>query len=397
MNLLKIKECLSLKGDYPSQEISKLSMDSREIEKGDLFIAYGKGVSYIEEAVQKGAVAILTEEDILIEDVIVLRVESVLESLAALAHMIREEFKGTVIAITGSNGKTSTKELLRFLLSFDHTVLANEESENNHLGVPKTLLKLNNHYEYCILEMGMNHPGEIRYLSRIARPNIGIITNIGSSHIGYLGSKEEILKAKMELVDETPTMELFVNGLDPLLAKGIGRKVVPKYHQEANTERMNVELACQVCEFLGLSPTEIERRLFAFPGVKSRMQKIEGKEKTIIDDAYNASLESIFYGLEVLSQYPNRKNMIWGDILELGDYSLEIHQKVLEKILSYPDIVLITVGEETALLNREPHFYSLEELKNYLKTFPFEKGDILYLKASHKIGLSKLVPYLKTL
>ncbi len=397
MNLLKIKECLSLKGDYPSQEISKLSMDSREIEKGDLFIAYGKGVSYIEEAVQKGAVAILTEEDILIEDVIVLRVESVLESLAALAHMIREEFKGTVIAITGSNGKTSTKELLRFLLSFDHTVLANEESENNHLGVPKTLLKLNNHYEYCILEMGMNHPGEIRYLSRIARPNIGIITNIGSSHIGYLGSKEEILKAKMELVDETPTMELFVNGLDPLLAKGIGRKVVPKYHQEANTERMNVELACQVCEFLGLSPTEIERRLFAFPGVKSRMQKIEGKEKTIIDDAYNASLESIFYGLEVLSQYPNRKIMIWGDILELGDYSLEIHQKVLEKILSYPDIVLITVGEETALLNREPHFYSLEELKNYLKTFPFEKGDILYLKASHKIGLSKLVPYLKTL
>lgn len=397
MNLLKIKECLSLKGDYPSQEISKLSMDSREIEKGDLFIAYGKGVSYIEEAVQKGAVAILTEEDILIEDVIVLRVESVLESLAALAHMIREEFKGTVIAITGSNGKTSTKELLRFLLSFDHTVLANEESENNHLGVPKTLLKLNNHYEYCILEMGMNHPGEIRYLSRIARPNIGIITNIGSSHIGYLGSKEEILKAKMELVDETPTMELFVNGLDPLLAKGIGRKVVPKYHQEANTERMNVELACQVCEFLGLSPTEIERRLFAFPGVKSRMQKIEGKEKTIIDDAYNASLESLLYGLSELQKYDTRKIVILGDFLELGSYSREIHKQAWQEIQKYPDILLFTIGQETAFLKNHPHFFSLEELKDYFKTFPFQKGDIIYLKASHKIGLSRLISFFKNL
>ena len=124
---------------------------------------------------------------------------------------------------------------------------------------------------------------------------------------------------------------------------------------------------------------------------------ILGEEKKIIDDAYNASFESIVYGLKELEKMPNRKVMIWGDILELGEYSPKIHQEVYEKILEYPDIFLITVGEETSHLNQEPHFYSLEELKEYLKTFPFQKGDIIYLKASHKIGLSKLVPFLKTL
>lgn len=379
-------------GPAIDKEWKSIKMDSREVEEGDIFLAYGKGIEYIEEAITLGAVAIITEKYVKL-DVPVLLVHDSLETLTSLARFQRENFKGKVIAITGSNGKTSTKELLKFLLSFDSSVLANFESENNHIGVPKTLLKLKDSYDYVILEMGMNHVGEIRHLSEIASPDIGIITNIGSSHIGLLGSRKSIFKAKMELVEATPTIELFVNGKDRYLKRIEANQVEVEYPSISSIPAINVSLACKVCEYLGYEKEELERRLSSFKGVKSRMQKITLQNTILIDDAYNASYESFVYGLETLKEYSGKKLVIFGDILELGNFSSRVHEKVYEEIGKYSDISLITIGEETAFLKNKIHFYSLEELKEYLKTIELSNYSVVYLKASHKVGLSKLVPF----
>jgi len=204
-------------GNWKNIDIKEIKMDSKEINPQDAFLVYGKGNQYIEEALSLGAVTIICEENVNRKDIPILRVKNILATLDSLGSLKRKEFKGKVIAITGSNGKTSTKELLKFLLSSNNKVLANKESENNHIGVPKTLLKLNNNYDYLVLEMGMNHAGEIYHLSSLAKPDIGIITNIGTAHIGNLGSRKAIFKAKMELVEATPSITLFVNQLDRYL------------------------------------------------------------------------------------------------------------------------------------------------------------------------------------
>ncbi len=386
-----------VKGNFPNMEIKDIKMDSKEIEKGDVFLAYGKGVEYVEEAVSLGAIAVITEEPLGKKDIPIIKVKSSLEALAALASLKRKEFKGKIIAITGSNGKTSTKELLKFLLSFDRKVLANFESENNHIGVPKTLLKLNDSYDYVILEMGMNHAGEIKYLSELVHPDIGIITNIGTAHIGLLGSRKAIFQAKMELVEATPDITLFVNKMDRYLKKLQANQVGIEYSSVSSLPAINVSLACKVCEYLGYKREELERRLSAFPGVKSRMQKFQLEKFLLIDDAYNASYESICFGLESLARYEGKKLMIFGDILELGNFSERVHEKVYEEVQKYPDISLITIGDATAFLKHKPHFYSIEELKEYLKDKTLKGYEVIYLKASHKMGLSRLVPYLENL
>ncbi len=397
MKLSKLKEIIGATGEIrEDREFAHVQMSSQEMEPNDVFLVYGKGISYVTDAIQKGAIAIITEENITSSDCCILRVGKVLDALGKLGRYYREQFQGKVIAITGSNGKTSTKEILRFLLSFDYHVLANVESENNHIGVPKTLLQLDRSYDFVVLELGMNHAGEISYLSHIARPDIGIITNIGTAHIGNLGSKENILKAKLELLEANPQMELFVNGEDEYLKKVKATLVYPEYASYGTVPAIDVSLAGKVCEYLGYDSKEINRRLSSFKGVHSRMQWITVGDKTIVDDAYNASLESFRFALQILSQYPNRKIIILGDFLELGEYSSTIHLQLGEEVQKYENIVLMTYGEETSILKNQPHFYQLETLKEYLSHFPFESGDIIYLKASHKIGLSKLVPYLKT-
>lgn len=383
-------------GSDVNKEYKGIKMDSREIEEGDLFLTYGKGIEYVNDAIKLGAVGIITDQNVNVE-VPVLLVKDSLEGLTSLAQFQRQNYKGKVIAITGSNGKTSTKELLSFLLSFDSSVLSNFESENNHIGVPKTLLKANDSYDYVVLEMGMNHAGEIGHLSSIAHPDIGIITNIGSSHIGLLGSRRSIFKAKMELVEETPDITLFINKNDRYLKGVSGILVGEEYSSLPSVPSINVSLACRVCEYLGYKREEIERRLSAFPGVRSRMQKIELGATTLIDDAYNASYESVLLGLENLKNYRGRKLVIFGDILELGKFSERIHEKIYQEIQKYSDIDLLTIGEETSHLLHKKHFYSLEELKEYLKQVRLSDYCVIYLKASHKVGLSKLVPFFKNL
>lgn len=399
MKLYDLKDYLKaeINGNWDNVEIKEIRMDSKEIEKGDAFLSYGKGCHYIEEAKKLGASVIITDKVLNRKDIPILKVKEIVSALTDLAILKRKEFKGHVIAITGSTGKTSTKELLKFLLSFDKKVLANLESENNHIGVPKTLLRVNNDYDYVLLEMGMNHAGEIRHLSTISKPDIGIITNIGTAHIGNLGSRKAIFKAKMELVEENPSILLFVNKNDRYLKNVTGTLVEEEYPSICDIPAIDVSLACKVCEYLGYDKLEIERRLFSFKGVKSRMQKFQIGQFLLIDDAYNASYESICYALEKLTEYKGKKLIILGDILELGKFSRRVHEKVYMEIKKYQDISLITVGEETSYLKHSPHFYTIEELKEYLKQCSIKEYSVVYLKGSHKIGLSKLVPYFMNL
>ena len=196
-------------------EFNKIKVNSNEIKQGDLFLAINKGHDYIDEAINNGAVAIISEKEIEYPSI---KVDNSIIALGKIAHYIRNCYNIPLIAITGSVGKTTTKELIYLVLSKKYKVLKSNKNQNNHIGLPLTLLNLDNTYDMIVVELGMNHLKEISYLSKMCNPNYGIITNIGSAHIGNLGSKKNILKAKLEIRDGLNGI-LIVNKNDKYLRK----------------------------------------------------------------------------------------------------------------------------------------------------------------------------------
>ena len=187
-------------------EIKNLNIDTRTITKGQIFVAIGKGNEYIANAIEKGATALIVEktpDDELLKkypNISIVKVEDSIKALQQMATFKREKYNIPVIAVTGSVGKTSTKDIIAKVVSKKYKTLKTEGNYNNHIGLPLTILKLEDH-EALVVEMGMNHFGEISVLTNIAKPTIAVITNIGTSHIGILGSRENILKAKLEILE----------------------------------------------------------------------------------------------------------------------------------------------------------------------------------------------------
>jgi len=208
-----LSEILNLIGNYnyEDKKFNKITIDSREITSNDIFICINTGYKYIEDAIKRGAICIIVEKDINCS-ILTIKVNDTKKTLGIIAKYIRSKYKGKVIAITGSNGKTTTKELLSYVLSSKYKVLKNIGTNNNHIGVPSTILKLDNSYDYLVLELGTNHIGEIKYLSDIVNPDIAVITNIGFSHIGNFSTIDNIFKEKMDIVKDSTI--LFVNGVD---------------------------------------------------------------------------------------------------------------------------------------------------------------------------------------
>lgn len=381
---------------YIDREIREISLDSREISNGDVFVCVNNGINYIADAINNGAIAIIIDRNISDFNIPIIYVENVITSIGILGKYIREKYYGKVIAITGSNGKTTTKELISHILSTKNKVLKNIGSENNFIGVPKTLFKLNNSYDYLVIEIGMNHLGEIEYLSKMIKPDIGIITNIGTAHIGLLGNKENIFIAKSEIILGNPDMELYINGEDEYLKRLDGIKI---YTNDYNNIFINKHcpidyvIATKVCEKLGYNLKEIMESLKNFKLPNSRMKEITINNRKIIDDSYNASYESIIEGLKSLNRYNGRKIVILGDMLELGNYSKKIHQKIINEINTNQNILLFTIGEKTREIASDNNFTNNEELKEYFDKFIFRDNDVLYLKGSHKMQLYSLVPY----
>lgn len=404
--------------------INNIKTDSRLIEENDVFIAIkGKnydGNDYIDEAIEKGAIACICNNNLNDKCIVV---EDTYESLYLLANYIRKKYDIPLIAITGSNGKTTTKDLLYHILSSEYKVLRNEGNKNNIIGVSNTLFKLNKTYEIIIMELGTNHIGEINYLSKMCNPNLGIITNIGSSHLEYFKNKKNIFKEKTSIIDGMDDVKLIINGDDKYLKRlhaykcGIKKnnnliaydikeyidkisfkiKLDKEYNIIFNNPGVHfindILLAIKASLACNIDINTIIDRISTFKLTDKRMNIIKKENYTIINDCYNSSLESVIGGLNYLKNIKEKKLLIIGDILELGNYSKRIHKKINKEIKKISNCEVLTVGRYTKYIDGI-NFDNVDNLIAYLKNYDI-KNKYIYIKASRRMNFDKLVEYIK--
>lgn len=394
-----LSEILNIIGnfnDIKDKKINNIRTDSRLLQPNDVFLCINSGYKYINDAINIGVCLIITQEDVCYDtDIPIIKVDNTIKVLGDIAKYIRKIYPKPVIAITGSNGKTTTKELLSYILEHKYKVLKNEGSQNNHIGVPNTLLNLNDTYDYVVLELGTNHPGEISYLSDIVLPDIALITNIGTSHIGNFKTLENIYKEKINIKKDNTL--LFLNGEDYYLKNYEGIKVYKdQYEYKCSIPHIQIDynLVFRVCEHLGLDLNEVYEYADKFKMYNSRMNIFNSNLITLIDDSYNASYESVIGGLNSLNKY-NNKLIILGDMLELGDYSYTLHEKLKEELDKLNNYYLITIGNYTKVLNGNIHFDNVDDMINHLYDINYKDYDVIYIKGAHGINLSKIVPILK--
>ena len=462
MKEIKIKDVLKkIEGEIvfgnENEEIVNVSTDTRTIKEGDTFIALrgetNNGNIYCKTALENGAKVCIVDELILSDEEIkkyknertIVKVANGRKALIELARYKRSLYNIPVVAVTGSVGKTSTKDTIATVLSKKYNVLKTEGNFNNDIGLPLTILRLKNH-EVLVVEMGMNHFGEISLLTNIAKPSIAVISNIGTSHIGILGSRKNILKAKLEILegmDENGVLVL--NNDNDLLSDWNSKNTSVKtntfgienasdylgYNVEhlENNSKFNVEInnkeysvltskpgepfvmnslsAIAVGKMLDVPMEKIIDALASIDMTKNRMdiEKIENNV-TIIKDYYNASYESIKPGLEYLmSLKEGTKIAVLGDIKELGEYSKELHEKVGKEVVKQKVDLLITVGEDAKYIAREATKEGMKESNIYVcetnesaaqvLTKIMKKDDKILLKASNSMKFGEIYNMIK--
>ena len=426
------------------------SKDSRKIEKGDTYIGIKgekfDGSKFWKQALENGADCVIVENIEFTEadkenlkNKTIIKVINTLEALYEIAKFKRNLYKIPVIAITGSVGKTSTKDIVANVVSQKYKTLKTIGNNNNNIGLPFTILKLEDH-EAMVLEMGMNHFGEISLLTSIAKPDVCIITNIGTSHIGNLGSRENILKAKLEILEGNPNSLVIINNDNDLLnewynknstkynittygiknesdfnAKDItlnqdgsefscnikGKNVSIKVPVGGEHFVLNSLCAIAVGNYLNIETNKIIKGIEEFELTKKRMDIAELKNGIkIINDAYNASFESMKATLKYLSDFNNRKIAVLGDMFELGEFSKELHEKVGKEVVKNNIDILICSGENSRYIvskakekgmNEENIYYfeDKEKILNLLKTIA-KQGDIILFKASNGMKFFEL-------
>ena len=418
-------------------EIKNVKIDTRKINKGDIFVAIENGNNYIETAMEKGVSACIVEkrpsQEILKKhpEITVVMVEDSIKTLQKLAQYKREQYNIPVIAITGSVGKTSTKDIVAKVVEQEYNVLKTEGNYNNHIGLPLTILRLEDHTA-LVVEMGMNHLGEIEVLTKIAKPTIAVITNVGTSHIGILGSRKNILKAKLEILEGLQENGTFIINNDNDMLHTCNKKAMTygienksdiqaydvRIAEDSSTYKtegtqINVPIsgthfvynslcAIAVGKALGISMDKIKKGIEQFELTKKRMELEKIHEINVINDAYNASLESMKYALEYLKNVSgSRKIAVLGDMLELGEFSEELHKKVGEEVEKQGIEVLITVGEQAKNIasvvasTKEVYSYNTnEEAVNKLQEIKKE-GDVILLKASNGMKFTEILDKLR--
>ena len=452
MEPITIRELLAatggvLLGDHTDEDtcFHSVETDSRSIRENGLFIPLvGErfdGHDYVEAALKSGASGCLTSRplDTFLPDKFYVQVEDTQRALGDLASYYRKKFQIPYIAITGSVGKTTTKEMVASVLSEQYNVLKTEGNFNNEIGLPLTLFRLNQSHEVCVLEMGMNHFGEIEYLSKLVEPDVAVITNIGDAHIENLGSYANILQAKSEIFLHMKEDGLAVlNGDDDMLQTmegklrqktifyGMGKRnsyqaldVEPTEDAgvhcvvQTPTETISVSIpapgkhmvyavlaAAVIGERYGLSGEQIARGCARFVPTKMRMNVINQGGVLILDDAYNANPQSMRAALEVLVQSDKAyKVAILGDMFELGVLGPTLHRGIGEYAGKLGIDCLIAVGElardiyEAARNAKIPdvfHFKTKEEAKNVLAVVA-KPGTAILVKASRGMEFEDLV------
>ncbi len=374
---------------FNNYKINKFCFNSKDVKENDAFIAINSGYKYIDEAVANGCILVIIPDDIYYQNnqVLILKTHDIFSLLDNIAKFILKSKKVIKIAITGSNGKTTTKELISSVLKTKYSVLKSSGNKNNYLGLLETIFKLDQE-DFLVMELGMNHLGEISKLSSILKPDICIITNIGSAHIGNLKSKKNIFKAKMEILDGNSKALLFVNGDDKLLKKTKSIKITSKmysYKPCFKHLKMDYYLAMGVLKFLNFDEKEIIDVFNNYDMSSQRMNIIYKGSTIIIDDTYNASFESVVGGLSYLNEYKQDKIVILGDVLESGKYAKKIHKKINKYLAKFKNIMIYHVGNYTKYI-RGLHFDNKQDLINYLKNVDI-KNKVIYLKGSRKMEL----------
>ena len=455
-DIIKICNGKLLSGDEDIIVIS-FERNTKNIKQGDMYIGFKgevrDGSIFWEEAIKNGAIgAIINNIQIdkstldKYKNNIIIVVEDTIKATQEIAAYKRSLYEIPVIGITGSVGKTSTKDIIASVISEEYNTLKTQGNLNNHIGLPITILGLKDHEAMCV-EMGMNHFGEIEVLTNIANPIIAVITNIGTSHIGNLGSRENILKAKLEILKGLKEDGVVVvNNDNDLLNKwteenkekykiityGIENKsdfMAYDIKQEENYSTYKIMIDGKEYEVivpvggmhfvynslsgiavgiaLKINIKKILNGIEKFELTKNRMDITKTSNNiTIINDTYNASYDSVKAALEYIGKQKNeRKIAVLGDMLELGEFAKEMHEKVGEEVCNNNINILLTVGECAKLIAKKAEENGLnaenificnnnEEAINILKSI-LKKDDIVLVKASNSMRLGEIVEKIK--
>ena len=413
-----------------------ISINSKKIKKDDIFIAI-KGLNfdghdYINEAFKNGAIAaIISDEEKISKNTIL--VNDTKKSLADISSLILMKFKPFVIGITGSNGKTTTKELIKSILDSNYgtnKILATQANYNNDIGLPLTIFNLNSEHSHIVLEMGMSHPKEISYLANIAPPNFAVITNIGEAHIENFKNREAIANEKKDILrnlkaegtailpKDSEFFNFLVKDLKNVKVLSFGmskdadiscelldhKKILiktPKYDLEIKSKLLghnNISniLAAVTCAYqLKINPTKIKEGIENITPIPSRLELKEGKKRAaIIDDTYNANPSSFLSAIEVLNEFPGKKILVIGDMAELGENSRIYHQELSRSIKETKIDITLGLGKYTkeiiTLLGRNNSWFrSKDDLVKHL--YACMKGSTILVKGSRSMKMEEIV------
>ena len=414
-------------------ELTGIATDSREVQKGDLYIAISgdrvDGHLFLKEVFYKGAGAALVSESFNQIKGYQILVDNTISAIGKVSTLWREQFDFPIIGITGSNGKTSTKELLKHILSAKFDVHATEGNYNTSIGLPLTLLQLTSFHGASILEMGANQSGDIKELCKIANPTHGLITNVAPAHLEGFGTIENVAKTKGALFESLSKGVSFVNITDNQVSKlkTYGDKVTfgltpdcdypaDLHHEEDSTITLtintrevptnstnlsfakNVIATSAVAQELGLEWDAIIDRVQTFIPPKGRCEVKNNGVITIIDDTYNANLESTIAAIDYLNAFSGngQRIFVFGDMLELGDSSIEQHKTIGEKCNDSEISAVFTVGKETIatdgalLIDFHRHFNHKDDLLESLNEI-IKEGDKVLVKGSRGMKMETIV------
>lgn len=411
----------------------EVSTDSRKISQGSIFFALRgenfDGNLFASKALEQGAsYAVVDNPEIIKGDKYILT-ENTLSVLQKLANYHRIKLRLPIVAITGTNGKTTTKELIAKILSQKYKVGVTQGNLNNHIGVPLTLLSMNKDSQIGVVEMGANHPGEINVLCEIAQPDYGLITNIGKAHLEGFGSFEGVIDAKSEMYRyiEKSGGKIFVHTDNPLLIKQTGpnsniisygsdkncflraeriqaglyvqakvwadrQEIILNSHLTGSYNHENIIAAACVGKYFGIDPALIRVAIGNYYPQNYRSQLIEKNSNQIIMDAYNANPTSMRAAIENFLSLPaSSRILIIGDMLELGSYSTREHQQIVDFISDKDFSRIIIVGNNFRKTDKPDNFISVSdvnELRSYLDENPIRESLVL-IKGSRGIQLEK--------
>lgn len=428
---MDISQLYEIYKQYP-----EVSTDTRNSPKNSIFFALRganfNGNEYAQQAIDSGCSYAIVDESKYATHPNIILVDNALETLQQLATYHRKKIKTPIIGITGTNGKTTTKELVTAVLAQEYNVISTLGNLNNHIGVPLTILRIKKEHEIAVVEMGANHVGEIKFLAGIAQPNYGLITNIGHAHIEGFGSYENVIKAKGELYEyirSTNEGKIFIdydNSLLREMAEGITsiyygfeenlfisgkvtalrpylefewkfgnrrNKVKTKLIGEYNIS--NVLAAITVGKYLGVKAPLICKAIEDYEPTNNRSQLKETPKNMLIIDAYNANPTSMHAALENFDHMDvHRKVLILGDMKELGPDTDMEHQKIADYISHHDfDRVMFVGANFSRTKTKYPRFKDLDSLKEHLAQNPIEDSYIL-LKGSRGIQLEQCIDFL---